>query len=36
MLAKPDYCLDLLRAKELGITVEAQLLKDCINSKGQK
>ena len=36
MLAKPDYCLDLLRAKELGVTVEAQLLKDCINSKGQK
>lgn len=31
MLAKPDYCLDLLRAKDLGIRVEAQLLQDCKN-----
>ncbi|QHI36466.1 Lipopolysaccharide assembly protein B [Kordia antarctica] len=36
MLAEPDYCLDLLAAKELGITVDAQLLNNCIKAKGQK
>ena len=29
MLMYGDYCLDLLTAKALGLTVEAELLKDC-------